>query len=86
MTFITTFTGKVQTQGDIQAANVVTSGTVDGVDVSDFKNDYDEKVNQDLKSSASPQFQDLTLAGNLVVNGVATTVNTQNMSVKDTIV
>ena len=37
-------------------ATTIVSNSVDGVDVSAFKSDYDAKVNQDVKSTASPTF------------------------------
>ena len=46
--------------------NIVITGTVDGIDISDFKTDYDIKINQNLKTNDSPTFVGLTLSANLI--------------------
>ena len=40
-------------------------------------------INQSLVNSASPTFANLTLSGDLVVNGDTTTLNTSNLNVED---
>ena len=40
-------------------------------------------INQSLVNSASPTFANLTLSGDLVVNGDTTTINTANLNVED---
>jgi hypothetical protein len=42
-------------------------GLVDNVDVASFKNDYDSKVNQDVKNTASPTFFSLGLESDLTI-------------------
>ena len=39
MTFITSLSGDLTTSKNVTAANIVTEGNVDGVDISDFKQD-----------------------------------------------
>lgn len=57
------FSGAVGVTGALTAGSIVTAGTVDGVDVSAFKTDYDAKVNQDVKTTASPTFVGATVSG-----------------------
>jgi len=38
------------------AGNIAVTGTVDSVDISAFKTDYDSKINQDVRTGASPTF------------------------------
>ena len=83
MTFITSFNGPITTSGDITCANVVPSANTDGVDVSVFKNDYDVKVDQDVRTTAAPQFAALTVSGDLTVSGTTTTVNSTTVAVAD---
>jgi hypothetical protein len=42
-------------------------GLVDNVDVASFKTDYDSKVNQDVRTTASPTFVSLGLESNLTI-------------------
>ena len=49
--------------GNLTAANIVTAGLVDGVDVSAFYADYTAKVSQNLTTAGSPTFVGLTLTG-----------------------
>ena len=37
--------------------NITVGGTIDGVDLSVFKTDYDSEVNQDVRTTASPTFE-----------------------------
>jgi Chaperone of endosialidase len=55
--------GNTQVLGQLQSGShlsvngdITVTGAVDGVDVAAFKSDYDGKVNQDVKSGASPTF------------------------------
>jgi len=48
------------------SANIVTTSTVDGVNISTFKADYDSKINQNVKNTTSPTFVGLTLSADLV--------------------
>lgn len=48
--------------------NIIVSGTVDGVDISAFKTDYDSKINQDVRTTSSPTFSNITVSG--TVDGV----------------
>jgi hypothetical protein len=77
MTFITSV------QADITADNIVTAGLVDGVDVSDFKTDYDSKVDQAVTTTSDPTFNNLTVSGNLTVNGSTTQVDSTTVTVTD---
>ena len=54
--------------GNIEVTNITVSGTVDGVDISAFKSDYDSKINQAVKTTSSPTFNNITVNGN--VDGV----------------
>ena len=48
------------------SADLVTSSTIDSVNISDFKTDYDSKINQDVRTTFSPTFVGLTLSANVV--------------------
>lgn len=73
MTLTGTLGGTAATlSGALTAGSIVTAGTVDGVDVSAFKTDYDAKVNQDVKTTASPTFVGATISG-LTADTVVTT-------------
>jgi hypothetical protein len=48
------------------SGNITVTGNVDGVDLSSFKSDYDSKVNQDVRGTATPVFVGLNLSGNLL--------------------
>ena len=54
MTFITSTTGPIE-------AGQIVCDNVDGVDISTFKADYDAKVDQDVKTTANPTFNNLTV-------------------------
>lgn len=56
--------------GDLSiTGNISVTGTVDGVDVSTFKTDYDAKVNQDVRTTASPTFSNVEILKALVPIG-----------------
>ena len=65
--------------GSLAISNV---GDVDGVDILAFKTDYDNKVNQDVKITASPTFVNISATG--ITNGVAT-LNVNGLVADDTI-
>ena len=46
--------------------NIVVGGTVDGVDLSSFKSDYDSKIDQQLLTTSGVQFDYLTLTDNTI--------------------
>lgn len=96
MTFLTSITKNLKTTGDVNAANITVSGNVDGVNVSDFHADYNSKINQDVKTNSNPQFntlvvntalstKDITVTGDLTVNGTTTQVNSTVVTVNDPI-
>ena len=66
--------------GSLAITNV---GDVDGVDISTFKTDYDSKVNQDVKNTASPTFVNISASG--ISNG-ATTLNVNGMLIDAAII
>lgn len=41
--------------------NITTVGTVDGVDISAFKTDYDSKINQAVKTTSTPRFAQVNI-------------------------
>jgi len=59
-------------EGDNKMANlevtgsIVVGGTVDGVDLSSFKSDYDSKIDQQLLTTSGVQFDYLTLTDNTI--------------------
>ena len=56
--------------------NIAVSGTVDGVDLSAFKADYDTKIDQTLTTLSSPTFSNINVSG--TVDGVdVSQLNTQ---------
>ncbi len=59
----------IATSGLGVTGDITVSGNVDGVDVSAFKTDYDSKVNQNVKTTASPTFAGQTINGNITVSG-----------------
>ena len=63
-------------------ADLVTTSTIDGVDVLGLKNDYDahktdydSKINQSVKDTFSPTFTGLTINGNITITGNVDTVD-----------
>ncbi len=56
--------------GALTCSSVTTAGLLDGVDLSAFKADYDSKVTQDVRATASPTFVNVTsnLTGNVTGN------------------
>ncbi len=54
--------------------------TVDGVDISAFKADYDSKVNQAVLTTSSPTFAGLTVNGNIVMPTAGATVDGVDLS------
>lgn len=70
--------------GDITVnGNIAITGTVDGVDISAHKTDYDAKVNQDVRTTASPSFNGLTagdgtldVTGHIITTGAVNHVST----------
>lgn len=68
------FTGTVYT--DIISEQTEDEGvTIDGVNIGDFKDDYDGKIDQDVQTTASPSFAALTLTGDLKTSGLVDTVD-----------
>jgi hypothetical protein len=83
ITFITSFDQGISISGAV-TANSVVCDNVDTVDISDFKADYDQKVDQDVRTTANPSFNNLTV-NDLTVNGTSTTVNSTTVAVSDSI-
>jgi hypothetical protein len=85
--FATSLTGVIQTgsQPNITslgtltnlnvAGNISVGGTVNNVDISAFKADYDSKIDQDVKTNSSPTFAGLTLTGTVNVRDVIPIAN-----------
>lgn len=66
--------GKLLVEGDFSVGGDITlTGTIDGVDLASFKSDYDLKVNQDVRTTASPTFVGTNLSNNglMSINGYA---------------
>ena len=72
-----TFNGLTLTSLTVNG-HITITGTVDGVDVGDLKTDYDTKINQNVKTTASPTFVGLTLSANLVTTSTVDGVDIQN--------
>lgn len=78
------------TETNIEGVKIASNGTIilpsnitiDGVDLGVFKADYDVKVNQDVRSTASPTFAALkTSTINDVGNAASFTLNALNLSI-----
>ena len=85
---------------DLTVNNLITSGNVDGQDVSQMAADlanapqitdatnrgHVQGIDQALTTSSDVNFNSLTLAGGLTVNGSTTTVSTTNLVVSDSLI
>ena len=64
---------------DTRARNAISAGTGVSYDTSTGQ----ISLGQDVSTSANPTFADLTLTGDLVVQGTTTTINTQELNIAD---
>ena len=64
---------------DTRARNAISAGTGVSYDTSTGE----ISLGQDVSTSANPTFADLTLTGDLVVQGTTTTINTQELNIAD---
>lgn len=85
---------------DLTVNNLITSGNVDGQDVSQMASDlanapqitdatnrgHVQGINQALTTTSDVNFNSLTLAADLTVNGTITTVDTTNLAVSDSLI
>lgn len=85
---------------DLTVNNLITGGNVDGQDVSQMAQDlanapqitdatnrqHVQGINQALTTTSDVDFNSLTLAGDLTVNGSTTTVSTTNLVVSDSLI
>ena len=85
-----TISGQVITLGQVDASTDI-SGLGGAIDTRlEGNNVYSgsnlallNAIDQDLNTAANVNFNDLTVAGDLVVNGTTTTINTSNLEVED---
>jgi hypothetical protein len=50
--------------------SIINVNLVDSVNISAFKNDYDSKINQDVKTTANPMFSKVEIENNLSINNI----------------